>query len=417
MKKKYRSPPRAATLAAAFFAFFGVFRNLSESFGVLPILARSGSNFTMMKKKLRDFTDFEPSLLRRTPEGYLTGRIRVTGAGVFSYRGDGGTLRRLRPVKEVGDAASFGTLNVKPVTLLHPSDDVTPDNARNLSVGFSGTDAEWDGLNAYVTITVTDRKAIDAIECGDVEAVSCGYSADISREGGNWQGSEYDEVMSCIRYNHIALVKAGRAGDGVKFRIGDNADADFFNNTSDRGNPEGENMKTMIIDGVQCQADEAVVERVQKLEKALKDASDREAGFKSEMDKAVAARDAATAEVEKLKAERMDDEAIAKAVSAKLELVEKAKSCGCDVTAKDSDDDIRKAVIRKAFGDRMDVEGKSAEYVASAFDSAVISLGDSAGKRKQGNGLESGFNGCDSADPEKAYADMCGRLNGTKKEG
>ena len=87
------------------------------------------------------------------------------------------------------------------------------------------------------------------------------------------------------------------------------------------------------------------------------------------------------------------------------------------MSAKDSDDDIRKAVIRKAFGDRMDVEGKSAEYVASAFDSAVISLGDSAEKRKQGNGLESGFNGCDSADPEKAYADMCGRLNGTKKEG
>ena len=48
---------------------------------------------------LKDSSIFEPQLLRRTPEGYLTGRIRVTCAGVFRYLGEDGKtiVRVLRP--------------------------------------------------------------------------------------------------------------------------------------------------------------------------------------------------------------------------------------------------------------------------------------------------------------------------------
>lgn len=164
----------------------------------------------------RDYSEFPVQALRRTPEGYLTGRVRATCSGVFPYLADGGrTVNRLRPDAEVGDAESVRSLNSKPVTLRHPGEDVTPDNAKRLQVGFTGTDAEWDGSYVSVTVTVTDRDAIAAIEGGEVAALSCGYSADLSSDTGNWRGSAYDEVMSGIRYNHLALVKAGRAGDGV----------------------------------------------------------------------------------------------------------------------------------------------------------------------------------------------------------
>lgn len=166
-----------------------------------------------MNETLRDYNDFDQTVFRTTPEGYLTGKIRVTGAGVFSYMTADGIKRRLRPVKEVSSQDSIDSLNSKPVTLLHPMQDVSPENAKKLQVGFTGTDASWDGLNAYVTMTITDAEAIKEMREGRVRAVSCGYDAGLERGKGNWQGVAYDEAMKDIRYNHIALVREGRAGD------------------------------------------------------------------------------------------------------------------------------------------------------------------------------------------------------------
>lgn len=82
------------------------------------------------KRVFGDYADFVQQSLRRTPEGYLTGVLRVTGAGVFPYRADDGknVIRRLRPVTEVGMPESLSTLNSKPVTLRHPGEAVDPDN-------------------------------------------------------------------------------------------------------------------------------------------------------------------------------------------------------------------------------------------------------------------------------------------------
>ena len=102
-----------------------------------------------MNESFRDYKDFDQTVFTRTPEGYLTGKIRVTGAGVFSYRTAEGLKRRLRPVTEVSAQDSISTLNCKPVTLLHPMEDVSPENAKKLQVGFTANDASWDGLNAY----------------------------------------------------------------------------------------------------------------------------------------------------------------------------------------------------------------------------------------------------------------------------
>jgi len=376
-----------------------------------------------MKAKTRDYSEFPVQALARTPEGYLTGRVRATCSGVFPYLVEGGrVVNRLRPDSEVGDAESVRSLCSKPVTLRHPDEDVTPDNAKRLQVGFTGTDAEWDGSYVSVTVTVTDRDAIAAIENGEVAALSCGYGSELSTDPGNWRGSAYDEVMSRIRYNHLALVKAGRAGDGVKFRVGDCAlGENFFNDRKAGSMPEGDNMKTMLIDGVQCQADEAVVARVQTLEKELKDAKDEIAKAKPELDRATAERDAAIAENKKLKEAQVSDAEIARLADEKIALVERARSLGCDCKAQDSSESIRRAVIGKAFGD-LDLEGKSADYVAAMYDAAVVSLERAKDAKPSApkSGLAPDWSRVgDGAgmDPEAAYRKMCEGINGKKKEG
>lgn len=378
-----------------------------------------------MAEFFRDYSDFEPQTLRRTPEGYLTGRLRATCSGVFPYLADGGRkVSRLRPDREVGAADSVASLNSKPVTLRHPDDDVGPDNVKSLQVGFTGTDANWDGEYVSVTMTVTDRDAIRAIESGEVMALSCGYDAVLMPESGNWRGTDYGQVMTGIRYNHVALVKAGRAGDGVRFRIGDCASGMEILNKDVSGDVSrgGQKMKTMIIDGVQCQADEAIVSRIQGLEKELKDARDGLESIKADFDRASAERDASRAECEKLKA-GCSDGAISERISAKLALIDGAKKLGIDAKAEDSDDEIRKAVIAKAF-DGMDLAGKSADYVSAMYDAAVASLSKVPAAKAEDpkSGLEPDFSKMDDsapADAEAAYRAMCDRLAGKKlgKEG
>lgn len=110
----------------------------------------------------QDYQKFSPSVFHRTPEGYLTGKLCVTGAGVFRYLGDDNKfVGRLRSVDEVKKATE--SINCKPVTLRHPSTPVTLDNVDKLQVGMSANDASFDGLNNWVTITVTNKDAVDAI--------------------------------------------------------------------------------------------------------------------------------------------------------------------------------------------------------------------------------------------------------------
>jgi hypothetical protein len=60
------------------------------------------------------------------------------------------------------------------------------------------------------TITVWDRRAIDAIESGDQRELSCGYSYRPIMRPGIFAGKRYDGVMRDIVGNHVALVESGR---------------------------------------------------------------------------------------------------------------------------------------------------------------------------------------------------------------
>lgn len=380
----------------------------------------------------KDKSLFEPQKLHRTPEGYLQGCIRVSCAGVFRYLGeDGKTLDRvLRPESEVGDIDSVLSANSKPVTLRHPNENVDIDNIAKYEVGFTGTDAYFDGIDLWVTVTITDKKAIDAIESGKVGAVSMGYdvaSVEVNEDPlNNWRGTEYNKIQHGIRYNHLALVYAGRAGESVEITVGDSIDDIFnINKTGAKSSAKDSAMKKLIIDNAAYEVDEAVLDAYNGLQKQLNDSAE---AHKSELASVTAAkdelskklvtvtaeRDTAQAELKTIKEQKMDEQAIAKKVDEKIALVEKAKAYGCEVKSEDSALDIKKAVISKAFGDKMDLTDKDEDYVNVAFDSACIHLDEITEKNHHDESpFAANFAGVQNTSAnDSAYKKMCDKLAG-----
>lgn len=365
---------------------------------------------------LRDYSDFQQVKLTKNPEGYYNGLIRVTCTGVFTYMDENGVVRRLRPMDQVSALESIKSINNKPVTLLHPSEDVTPENSGKYMVGMSANDAFIDSnQDVWVSITITRKDAIEAIDSGDVEAISMGYSCVIVHDSGNWHGVEYDEVMTEIRYNHIALVKRGRAGDSVRFRVGDSADFDkIFNKIKPAHSAKESNMKQIMIDSVACQADEKVIDAYLASKKNLETANATIVAKDKALQELQGAKDAVDAELKKLKDSSLTDEQIAKKVADQVALISKAKDMGVEVKDGASALDIKKAVIKKAFGDEFKLDEATEGYVEGAFSTACQSL-----SRKNENGLKDdlgGFKG-DPDDVNKAFDEMMTNFNNSKKEG
>lgn len=414
----------------------------------------------------QDIQSFAPNVLHKTPEGYLTGRICVTGAGVFRYLGDDhkfvGRLRDRDQVKAATDS-----INCKPVTLQHPNQPVNLDNVGDLQVGMSANDASFDGLNNYVTITVTDKKAVEAIEKGEVKAISMGYRCSIVDHDGVWQGSHHDQEQKDIVYNHIALVKNGRAGDQVRFTVGDSAEfADFFDmaapeegekkptedgnehqdgqpvivndgkavpevNLKDNNHNQEQSMKTIQLDGVDYQADEKVIEALQAAQNDAAEKLDEIHTLLSAVDE----KDSQIADLqEKLdKAnDEIDESVIDDAVNAKLAILDAARAAGIECESSDDVGDLKRKVIAAAF-DGIDLESIDDEASINAlYMSANKALADRAEKGDCGNGGKDGkkspasqLDGARDSEDEDVNDSYEDRLqkslveisNGKKKEG
>jgi hypothetical protein len=178
--------------------------------------------------------DRSGSLLKpyRTPEGFLFAEGYATRAGIFEYENADGSIRReLRSEEEVSRADSLGSLGNKPVALLHPMEenasgelepvDVTPENWDRYAAGTVSPSVTYtaDGY-VKVAVMVGRQDAIEAIEGGEAQELSCGYSAEvIERAGEHPIWGHYDAVQTDIQYNHCALVPQGRAGANVRLRV------------------------------------------------------------------------------------------------------------------------------------------------------------------------------------------------------
>ena len=376
-----------------------------------------------MLKDLKRFDNIDNSQwmtlpFERTNEGFLKGRAIVTSIGVFTYKKADGTVQReLRLPEEVFDLRTLNSMKLKPVTLNHPTELVTSDNAEKLQVGSLGDNPSWskewehknweevtDGINCAIDMVITRKDAIDAVLNGK-QALSMGYTCDLemAESGATWCGIEYDFIQRNIRYNHCAIVDSARAGDNAKIELrADSQDAvlEYMVTKIDGGTTM--ELKKINLDGIDYQAEESVIKALNsekaRADKAEKDACEskkamdkkvsdledknkelekRISALEAEKDTAKAKADNAEKELEELKKTSMDSSKIDEMVSAKIELLHNAEKAGVEVKSDMADTDIKKAVITKVFP-TANFDGKDDVYIQARYDATVEILAERA---------------------------------------
>jgi hypothetical protein len=179
----------------------------------------------VIEHSVRRYDIGEIGKVERTPQGFLKVPGFATRVGVFVYRDSSGAVRReLRHPDDVMAPESMQTLKYAPVTIEHPPELISPTNVDLYRVGHATEKVEVNRDLVETELIIEDQKAIDAVEIEGIRELSSGYEADIVQEDGVWNGNPYDYRQKNIRYNHIAMVKRGRAGPEVRLRL-DSADA------------------------------------------------------------------------------------------------------------------------------------------------------------------------------------------------
>lgn len=355
-----------------------------------------------------DHSEWMTTPFERTTEGFLKGRAIVTCCGVFTYKRADGTLQReLRLPEEVFAPATLESLKLKPVTLNHPTELVTPENADMLQVGslgdnpsstnqeynWNGEPTDWkkltDGLNVAVDMIITKKDAIDAVINGK-QGLSMGYTCDIemAEPGSTWCGVEYDYIQRNIKYNHCAIVDAGRAGDNAKIELRvDSADAVLEDKlvTKDGGTKM---LKKINLDGIDYEAEESVIKALNTEKKRADDAVAELSKFKEDSAKELSVMtaerdtqkeraDKAEEDLAKAKAEALDSTKLDEAVNARIDLYKNAEKAGVEVKNDMKDADIKKAVIAKVFP-KANLDGKDSAYIDARYDATVEMLAERA---------------------------------------
>ena len=226
-----------------------------------------------MKKSgtsVKRFDFGEMRSVEKTPQGFLKIPGFATRVGVFPYLTGSGEIRReLRHPDDVFDPQSMKTLQYAPVTIEHPPVMLTPANVGRYSVGHTTERVEVNRDLLDTDLIVEEQEGIDAVEKEGIRELSSGYLCDVVEEEGVYTGAPYNYRQKNIKYNHLAMVKRGRAGPEVRMRL-DSADAvmrsdeDSIPNRSEFAqeaatDSEGPSTKKLVILGkeIELPADEA----------------------------------------------------------------------------------------------------------------------------------------------------------------
>ncbi len=317
----------------------------------------------------------------RADDGSIVGEAVITRSGVFKYRSSDGSIRsEFRPPSEVFRADSLSSARMLPITNKHPSEFITPENAKQLAVGFTGENVRQDGRHVIAPVKINTAEGIAAVD-GGRRQLSLGYKCRVDEEAGVFDGEEYTHVQRGIAYNHLALVDQARAGHEATLRL-DAADAVM---TVEEPGKERTTMgsKVRLDNGIEYDCAPEVAVELERVRKERGDAAEKRDELQKQLDATTAERDEFKARAEK--AEKVDHtEAIATGIKTRLDLLGKARKALDEKEHEKldamGDDEIRQAVIKAKHPD-LDLEGKSAEYVSARFDAIVESLGDSAAQK------------------------------------
>lgn len=325
-----------------------------------------------------------------TEDGYLKGRAIATNVGVFAYLTEDGVQYELRPPEEVFHPDSVATLKGIPMTNDHPSVRVTSENSKKLSVGFTG-DVRQDQYHLAPALTITDEEAVLDVQAGK-KALSCGYTLDLEFTSGTWMGVHYDAIQRNIRYNHLAIVPKGRAGDAAKMKL-DSADPVGVQKI-DNEDRRPSSMTKIKIDGMAFEVEDNLATVIQtKLDelevanKGVKDNSIELEKAKKDLSKKDADVDTLKDDNKKLKKD-LDDlkaadhsEDIAKAVKARIDLEKTAEKAGIEVKDDATDESLKKEIILSVYPSAKEkLDSCDAVYLDARFDGALESLNEDSGQ-------------------------------------
>lgn len=337
-----------------------------------------------------------------TDEGYLKISCLSTRVGVFKYQNsDGSIVRQYRPAEEVLAEDSYKSMINNPITNDHPVEFVNSKNIKKYQVGFV-TDAKPKN-NKFIKSwnIIQDQDAIDAIKSGKVQ-VSMGYTCTHEQTDGEFQKEgRYDLIQRNIRYNHLAIVDKGRAGDSVKFLF-DSADSDLNIMITDEledkkegqkeGQEEGqhcvkyeERMYKIKLDGVEQEVSADFKAKYDALQnsKQVADQAEKIESLQKELDSAIADRDSAKEKVEKLESKVNEfDSAISE--RNKSDIVAKAVTKGLikdgDIEVADmSEIEIKKAILEK---NEVKMSRDSEAYIEGRYDDFILDADDTVEKQK-----------------------------------
>jgi len=383
-------------------------------------LAIAGSTWESAQKKgdslqrnLSIRLDMKQDALQATPEGYLFVDGFLTRAGVFDYYDDQGKLtRELRPGEEVFDFESLKTLQLQPVTNLHPDEMITPQNIKDFQIGITGEvisrQQNQDGDFVQMKIKITDPAVIKQIkdrrDAGLPVELSCGYDARMLDASGDYNGEHYDAIQTYIRYNHVSLVPAGRAGEHVKLKFDKSQlykkelkvmkfkkkaiKMDAFNmdeinvEVPDESYPHIEKLANKIDEAVEIITDQttALTEANQKLDEAKTEIETKTNEATANSKKADEAQGKLDQMTEELKKAKEDAAELTNPESPRVRAMLKAKDVmektagKLKVDMKDKDPKTIRIDIIKAVSSEFKSEDKTDEYINARYDSVVEML-------------------------------------------
>ena len=315
--------------------------------------------------------------VRDSADGYLVAVSRVARTGVQDYlarelgdiakdREPDSIVKVNRAEGEVFNKDSMSSLTHAPVTVNHPEDNVNAANWKDLAVGEVGEGVLRDGEWLSVSLIVKDQDGINAARNTHPE-ISMGYTAEIVDAP---EGADYDYDMKNIQFNHLALVKRGRAGSEA--RIGD--DTQNWGVAPTTTKDADMSMKTVVFGdhAVEVAAKDAdTVTRILKDHKAEVDA----------LNKVIEDKDTTIGE---LKAENADtakkvlsDADIEKRVEERAAVVDKAIKLDPKAKVKGKSlADIRRDAVRGMYGDEAAAADISDAEIKGIF--SVMKLDDTA---------------------------------------
>lgn len=109
--------------------------------------------------------------------------------------------------------AAAPTYENKPLMMKHIA--VTADDPQKYFIVGTVSNVRFEYPYLKASLAVWDQKAIEAIDSGEQEQLSCGYRYVADMSPGEVDGVKYDGVMRGLKCNHVALVETGRAGPDV----------------------------------------------------------------------------------------------------------------------------------------------------------------------------------------------------------